>query len=61
MIFETSGGSSMLYKATAPDGKYLMCKSGNVLSNESNLYGYGIAEADVTTGNTGVASMNVTK
>lgn len=60
MLFDIGNNKAMVYKAIAPDGKYLMCKSGNVLSNESNLYGFGIAEDNVSVGETGVASMNVT-
>lgn len=61
MIFETSSGSAMVYKATAPTEKYIMLKSGNALSSESNLYGFGIAEKSVAIGETGVASLNVVR
>jgi hypothetical protein len=59
MIFHDSTYARMIYKPIAADGKYLMYKSNNILSGESNVYGYGIAEADASIGDTASASMNV--
>lgn len=62
MIFRGSDGtSSLIFSAMRNDGMYLMQKSGNVLSSEDNLYGFGIAETDIAIGETGVVSLNVVR
>ncbi len=59
IICTTSVGTTKIYESTNPGTGYYMQKTSNLLSNEVNLYGYGIATENVSTGQVGDASLNV--
>ena len=60
-FIKSSTGDVLLYKEVVDGGAYLIQRTNNKISNEDNLYGYGIAKENIASGEEGTVSLGLLK